>query len=176
MSGRWLQTPHADDRASADEEAGGNRPAGTVSLGQALLTAIMATILFVALLVAVYGVISLATGLDLISDPDISPLVGPVMAAFACVVVFVSVLQSLRPRGGSLRLPWARSITTAIALYLLGPLLGALLVTIDQADFFAGLLFFVHVATGPFIPASAVIAIPMVLFAPLLAASSNRPR
>ena len=136
----------------------------------------MAAILFGALLGAAYGIISLLTGRDVIAEPDIGPLIGPAMAASACFLVFVSVLLSLRPRGGPLRLPWARSVMTAIAVYLLGPAVGAILVAIDRADAFAALFFFAESVTGPFIIASAAIAVPVVLFTPLLATSSNRPR
>lgn len=136
----------------------------------------MAVVLFAALLIATYGAISLFTGLDPISQPDVSPLIGPMMAAVACALVFVSVLMSLRPRGGPLRLPWARSIITAITVYLVGPAVGAILVAIDRADLFAAVLFFAAAVTGPFIVASALLAIPVVLFTPLLASSTSRPR
>ena len=63
----------------------------------------MAMVLYGALLGCVYGFISLLTGRDVISEPDVGPLIGPVMAAVACVLVFVSVLMSLRPRSGPLR-------------------------------------------------------------------------
>lgn len=135
----------------------------------------MAAVLFGALLGAVYGFISLLTGRDVISEPDVGPLIGPIMAAAACAVVFLSVLFSLRPRGGPLRLPWARSIITAAIVYLLGPFTGAVLVAIDRADSFAALFFFAESATGPFVVASALISVPVVLFTPLLA-GSNRPR
>jgi hypothetical protein len=136
----------------------------------------MAAVLFGALLGAVYGFISLLSGRDVITEPDVGPLIGPIMAATACAVVFVSVLFSLRPSGGPLRLPWTRSIVTAAIVYLLGPFVGAVLVAIDRADLFAALFFFAESATGPFVVASALISVPVVLFAPLLAASSNRPR
>lgn len=136
----------------------------------------MASVLFGALLGAAYGFISLLTSRDVITEPDVGPLIGPIMVASACAVVFVSVLFSLRPSGGPLRLPWARSVITAVIVYLLGPAVGAVLVAIDRADFFAALFFFAESVTGPFVVASAIISLPVVLFAPLLAASTNRPR
>lgn len=136
----------------------------------------MASVLFGALLGAVYGFISLLTSRDVIAEPGVGPLVGPIMVASACAVVFVSVLFSLRPRGGPLRLPWARSVITAVIVYLLGPAVGAVLVAIDRADSFAALFFFAESVTGPFVVASAIISLPVVLFTPLLAASANRPR
>ena len=136
----------------------------------------MAAVLFGALLGAVYGFISLLTGRDVITEPDVGPLIGPIMAASACAVVFVSVLFSLRPSGGPFRLPWVRSVITAIAVYLLDPAIGAILVAVDRADSFAALFFFAENVTGPFVVASALIALPVVLLTPLLAAGSNRLR
>lgn len=163
MNERWRQTQPAEPRDAS-------------SLKRALLAAVMAAVLFGALLGAAYGFISLLTNRDVITESDVGPLLGPIMAASACTLVFVSVLFSLRPRGGPLRLPWARSIVTAIAVYLVGPAVGAILVAIDRADAFAALFFFAESVTGPFVIASALIAIPVVLFTPLLAGSSNRPR
>lgn len=136
----------------------------------------MSAVLYGALLGAAYGIISLVTNQDVITEQDVGPLLGPVMAGFACLLVFVSVLLSLRPTGGPLRLPWGRSVLTAIAVYLLGPTMGAIIVAFDRGDVFAALFFFAHSITGPFIVASALAAIPVVLFAPLLASSTNRPR
>lgn len=169
MSGRWLQTLPTDS-------GGNDGPRDASPLSKALLAAIMAAVLYGALLGAAYGMISLATNQDVITEQDVGPLLGPVMAASACVLVFVSVLMSLRPAGGPLRLPWTRSIMTAIGVYLLGPVVGAIIVAFDRGDFFAALFFFAQSVTGPFVVASAIIAIPVVLFAPLLASSSNRPR
>lgn len=168
-SGRWLQTPPTDS-------GGNDRPRDASPLSKALLAAIMAAVLYGALLGAVYGAISLITNQDVITEQDVGPLLGPVMAASACALVFVSVLMSLRPSGGPLRLPWARSVMTAIVVYLLGPAVGAIIVSFDRGDFFAGLFFFAVSVTGPFVVASAIVAIPVVLFTPLLASSSNRPR
>lgn len=169
MSERWLQTPHTDPPGND-----GLRDASPLS--QALLAAIMAAVLYAALLVAIYGIISLITGQDVVTAHNVGPLLGPVMAVAACVLVFVSVLLSLRPSGGPFRLPWARSVMTAIAVFLLGPAVGAIIVAFAREDIFAGLFFFAQNVTGPFVAASALAAIPVVLLAPLMASSNNRPR
>lgn len=131
----------------------------------------MAMVLYGALLGCAYGFISLLTGRDVISEPDVGPLIGPVMAAAACVLVFVSVLMSLRPRSGPLRLQWARAVTTSLAVYLLGPTVGAILVTVTHGNVFSALLFFTANATGPFVIASAILAAPVILGTPLLAST-----
>jgi hypothetical protein len=168
MSGRWQQTQPADS-------GGGTGSRDASPLNRAILAALMAAVLFGALLGAVYGFISLLTGRDVITEPDVGPLIGPAMAASACALVFVSVLFSLRPRGGPLRLPWARSVVTAIAVYLVAPAIGAIIVSINRGDLFTALFFFAESVTGPFVVASALLALPVVLFTPLLAASTNRP-
>ncbi|MHB1171404.1 MAG: DUF6121 family protein [Lacisediminihabitans sp.] len=151
-----------------------DHPGGS-PLKRALLAAVMATVLYGAILGFAYGVISLLTGRDVISEPDVGPLIGPVMAAVACVLVFGSVLMSLRPRRGPLRLPWGRAVTTAIAVYLLGPAVGALLVAVGRANAFSGLLFFGGNITGPFVICSAIVALPLVLAVPLLASRGQTP-
>ncbi|MEO6944816.1 MAG: DUF6121 family protein [Lacisediminihabitans sp.] len=165
---RWQQTQASEPPGAPIQDAS--------PLSRALLAAIMASVLFGALLGAVYGFISLLTGRDVITEQDVGPLIGPIMAASACAVVFVSVLFSLRPSGGPLRLPWSRSVITAVAVYLLGPAIGAILVAIHRADMFSALFFFAESVTGPFVVASALISLPVVLLAPLLATSTNRPR
>jgi Family of unknown function (DUF6121) len=134
----------------------------------------MAAVLYGALLVCAYGFISLFSGRDVIRQSDVGPLVGPVMVFVACALVLVSALLSLRPRGGPLRLPWARAITTGLAVYLLGPLAGAVIVTFDRGDVFSALLFFADNVTGPFVVASAIVAIPVLLVTPLLAGNVKR--
>ena len=136
----------------------------------------MAAVLYGAVLGAAYGIISLVTNQDVITERDVGPLLGPIMAATACAVVLVSVLLSLRPRRGPFRLPVLRAVMTAVIVYLLGPIVGGVIVMFDRGDSFAGLFFFAHSVTGPFIVASALAAIPVVLFAPLLASTTNRPR
>ena len=49
----------------------------------ATIVAVFATVLYAALLVAAFGMISLATNLDVIADRSAGPLVGPTMAGVA---------------------------------------------------------------------------------------------
>jgi hypothetical protein len=58
----------------------------------ATIVAIFATVLYLALLVAAFGLISLGTNQDVIDDPDAGPLVGPSMAGAAVVLVLVMML------------------------------------------------------------------------------------
>ncbi len=169
MRERWPQTLPADPHSDGERRHGS-------PLGQAILTALMAAVFYGALLGAAYGIISLVTNQDVITVRDVGPLLGPIMAATACVLVFVSVLLSLRPRGDSPRLPWLRAVMTALIVYLFGPVVGGVIVMFDRGDGFAGLFFFAQSVTGPFIAASALAVIPVVLFAPLLASTTNRPR
>lgn len=58
----------------------------------ATIVAVFAAALYAALIVACFGVISLAMNMDVIRDPDAGSLVGPVMTVVAVVVVFVLML------------------------------------------------------------------------------------
>lgn len=58
----------------------------------ATIVAVFAAVLYAALLVASFGVISLVTNLEVISDPDAGSLVGLVMSGVAVLVVFLMML------------------------------------------------------------------------------------
>jgi hypothetical protein len=141
-----------------------------------LLAAIMAAVFYGALLICAYGFISLFSGRDVIRQPDVGPLIGPVMVSVACALVFLSALLSLRPRGGPLRLPWARAVTTGLAAYLVGPAVGAILVMFSRGDVFSAMLFFADNVTGPFVIVSGIAAIPVLLVTPLLVGTAKSPQ
>ncbi|WP_223691853.1 DUF6121 family protein [Leifsonia poae] len=54
----------------------------------AAIVAVFAAFLYLAILVAAFGLISLATNTEVISDPAVGPLVGPVMCGAAVLTVF----------------------------------------------------------------------------------------
>jgi hypothetical protein len=58
----------------------------------ATIVAVFAAVLYAALLVASFGMISLVTNLEVISDPDAGSLVGLVMSGVAVLVVFLMML------------------------------------------------------------------------------------
>lgn len=158
----------------AEPQPSSSRPPRSFS--RALLVAGMVTVLFGALLVAVDGFLSLLTDRDVISQPDAGPLVGPVMAVVGLAVVFVSVLDGLRPPAGRIRIPVARAIGTGLIVYLLGPMAGATVYVFGQQQLMSWLVFFGGYLTSPFVIASAVLAAFTVLFLPLIASARSHAK
>ena len=146
------------------------------SFSRALLVAVMVTVLYGAILLALDGVLSLLADRDVISEPDAGPLVGPIMAVVALAIMFVSVLGGLRPTSMPPRIPVARAVTTAILVYLLGPLAGAVVYTAGQEQLLTGLLFFARYLASPFVIASAVLALVRILLLPLIGVARSRAR
>jgi hypothetical protein len=58
----------------------------------AMIVAVFAAVLYLAAVVAAFGLISLVTDEEVISDPGVGPLVGPAMAAAAVALTFVMML------------------------------------------------------------------------------------
>jgi hypothetical protein len=58
----------------------------------ATVIAFFAAGLYLALIVAAFGLISLATDTDVVADPSIGPIVGPVMVGAAAVVLLVFLI------------------------------------------------------------------------------------
>ena len=125
-----------------------------------MLFAVLSTVLFLALLVCAWGFTSLITNRDII-DEKVGPLIGPVIAGVACVLVFAAMMVQLRNGRG-----WLVPLVTAAAVYLLPSLVASTIVALDRVDAAAGLLFFAARVTGPFIPAGAIIAGILVALAP----------
>ena len=74
------------------------------------------------------------------------------------------------------RIPVARAVTTAILVYLLGPLAGAVVYTAGQEQLLTGLLFFARYLASPFVIASAVLALVPILLLPLIGVARSRAR
>lgn len=132
--------------------------------------------LYGAILVAVDGFVSLIADRDVIQESDAGPLVGPIMAVVALAIVFVSVLGGLRPTSARPAIPVARAIVTAVLVYLLGPLAGAVVYTAGQEQLLTGLLFFARYLASPFVIASAVLALVPILLLPLIGVARSRAR
>ena len=136
----------------------------------------MATVVYGALLVAIDGFVSLLTDRPVIVEPDAGPLIGPVMAIVALLIVFFSILGGLRPTDAAPSLPVGRALVTAAAVYLFSPLVGATAYAVGQPQLLTAILFFARYLASPFIIASALLAGVVVLFLPLLGAARARAR
>lgn len=146
------------------------------SFSRALLVAVMVTVLYGAILLAIDGFVSLLADRDVIQEPDAGPLVGPIMALVVLAAVFVSVLGGLRPTLARPAIPVARAVVTALLVYLLGPLAGAIVYVAGQEQLLTGVLFFARYLLSPFVIASAVLALVPILLLPLISIARSRAR
>jgi hypothetical protein len=158
----------ADERPS-------RRPA---PFSRALLIAVMVTVLYGAILVAVYGFISLLADQDVITEPDAGPLIGPIMAVVVLTIMFFSVLGGLRPTPGRprLRVPVGRAVGTATSAYLLGPMIGSIVYAFGHNQLLTAVLFFAHYLASPFVIASAIVALVLILLLPLIDMAGSAAR
>ena len=129
------------------------------------LIALVAAVVYVALMVASLGFLRLVTDRDAI-EPDASVLVGPSMVAAAAAVVFFLVLRGTRfsPRP----LPVGRSVLAAFAVWLAGPGMGGVLYAADRIEPLLAVSFFFRHLVGPFAACLVLAAFAVVLLAPLL--------
>ena len=130
------------------------------------LIALVAAIVYVSLVIASYGFLSLILHRDIITEADASVLVGPIMVLAASVGVFWIVLRGSRRRMPGLR--WGRSVVAALVVWVIGPAVGGMVYAIGRSEPFSAITFlFAHLATV-YTLASVVAAFAVVLLAPLL--------
>lgn len=92
----------------------------------ATVIAFFATALYLALIVAAFGLMSLATDTEVVADPAVGPLVGPVMvgAAALMLLIFLIVLGTRVPAERQ-RVSPAVALGVAFACYLVYAAAGA---------------------------------------------------
>jgi hypothetical protein len=134
-----------------------------------VLFSVLATVLYLACLICAWGFISLLTETDVVTEP-VGPLIGPIMAGLASVLVLFCTLFTLR--NARAVLSWTGALIAGVSVYLLPALVAAVIVALGRVDFAAGLLFFAARVTAPYVPIAALIAAAIVLVAPLV--SSGR--
>lgn len=136
----------------------------------------MVAVLYGAVLFATYGLISVFADQDVIVEQDAGPLVGPIMAFAAVCVVFLSVLSGLRPTPGGTPIPVARAILTGLAVYVIGPVAGAIVYVFGQEQLLSGLHFFVRYLLSPFVLSATLIAVITLLMLPVIARARSGAR
>jgi hypothetical protein len=130
------------------------------------LIALVAGIVFVALVIGCYGFLTLTLHREVIAEPDATLLAGPSMVLAAAVLVFYLVLRG--SRHGGRRLPWGRSVVAALGAWFAGPAVGGVVYAAGRSEPFAAIEFFFRHAGSVFTLASVVIAFVVVLLAPFL--------
>ena len=138
----------------------------------ATIVAVFATVLYAALVVAAFGMISLATNLDVIADRSAGPLVGPTMAGVATVIVFIMLLiLGVNTPPDKQRVVVGFAVATGIAAYGLFIATGAILVAAGNGEPFGVILFAGGMLASPFALTVGALAFLIALVYSILLAS-----
>jgi len=116
------------------------------------LLPILATVTYLAALIAVWGFLSLLLDRDPVDYRDAGPLLGPAMAAAACVVTWASLWRITRPRA------WGRVLAALAGSFVAMLLVGAAGYAITRSGVAWLVLAAGHFALSPFVLAAAVMA------------------
>jgi hypothetical protein len=116
------------------------------------LLPVLATVTYLAALIALWGVTSLVLDREVVDYPDAGPLLGPAMAAVASVVTWVTLWRTSRARS------WSWVAVAPAAAYVLMVLVGAAGYSVTRSD--AGWLVIAagHFALSPFVLGAALLS------------------
>ncbi|MCY7287444.1 MAG: DUF6121 family protein [Cryobacterium sp.] len=125
----------------------------------AITVALFAGALYVALIVASFGMISLFTNLDVIDDPAAGPLLGPSMVAAAAVLVLAAmVLLGIRIRPERQRVAVGNSLATGLAASGVFSIGGGIIYAVGNGQLSSVVTFAASMLLGPFAAATGVLA------------------
>ncbi|MCU1637988.1 MAG: hypothetical protein JWL94_635 [Microbacteriaceae bacterium] len=124
--------------------------------------AVMAAVIDFALLIFVFGFMSLLTDRDLIEEPDVGTLVGPAMTVTACLLVF-SLVYRRRPAGIG-----ARALYATLGTMIGAPFVGSVVFAAGRAEVAIVPVFFGRYVLSPFVLSAAIIGAAVVFAAALL--------
>lgn len=159
----------------------GDRPSDPRLVSLAL--AAFASALYLALVIAAFGLISLATDTDVIDIPGQNLLLGPTMVGSALIVVAVRLAGvaarhvRLREIGGRIpTVPLGGGALTGLAAFLVYIIVGGMLRSLAARDGEQLLLFPLHELLRPYAWALGALALLVhVLFAVVLAYTGDNP-
>ena len=143
--------------------------------------AIFATVLFAAVLIAAFGMISLLAGVEVVADPRAGELAGPVATAAATLLVLGCLLLiALRIPEERQRIAPLTAFGIGAGAYLAWAVFAALAFLFGRGDPVGALIFFGGILTGPFALAVGATAFVVALLFMLVLASRvgdrGRPR
>jgi hypothetical protein len=147
----------------------------------AAIMAVFASVLYVALVVAGFGILSLWLDEDVISDPDAGPIAGPIMSAFAVAVVFAYLLTlALRVPKERQRVAPLSALLVGFAAYAVFAIVGGVALGLGDAEAFGFVIALGSQLLSPFALAAGVLAFIVVLLDMIVIASQigdrGRPR
>jgi hypothetical protein len=122
------------------------------------LIATMTSVLFIALVIAVTGFEALLADVEVISQPDATPYLGPAMVVGGAVVVFLATAAGVRDGN-----PGVTALVAAATVYLVMLGVGAVGYALVRSDATELLVFPAGYALGPFVVGSVVVALLSVL-------------
>jgi len=147
----------------------------------ATIVALFSAALYVALIVAAFGVISLTTNQDVISEPDAGALLGPIMVTVAVAALLWFILTTVtRSPERLVRLPLGPIGLAGLAAYLGYCVSGGVVYALGSGAPFRSVIFIGGQMASPFALAVAVAGwlVALLYFLVLIArpAGSDRPR
>lgn len=128
------------------------RPANVPPPPSPALIPALAAVTYVAAVVALWGLLSLALDLDPVDYRDAGPLLGPAMVAVATVVTWASLWRIPRTTA------WSRALAAAALSFVAMLLVGAAGYAFTRGDAAWLLLAAGHFALSPFVPSAAALA------------------
>jgi uncharacterized membrane protein (DUF485 family) len=138
----------------------------------ATTVAVFATVLFGALLVAAFGMVSLVTNTDVIADRSVGPLVGPAMTAAVILLVLVMLLSlGVNTPPEKQRVAVGYSLVAGVGALLLYVLAGVVLMAFGTGDLVAATLFGGAMLGSPFAITAGFLAFLVTLVYSILLAS-----
>jgi hypothetical protein len=138
----------------------------------AMIVAVFAAVLYAAVIVAAFGMISLLTNLEVIGVPDAGPLVGPSMAAAAVVLVFILMLVlGLRTRPNRQRVAVGYALGTGLAAVGAFIIVGAILYPLGSGRPFDAVTFAASALASPFAAATGILGFVVTLLYSVILAS-----
>jgi len=147
----------------------------------AAVVAVFATVMYGALVIAAFGFISLYTDRDVIDDPSVGPVVGPVMTGVAVLVVFATLLGiALGVPEERQRISLGVAFLVGFAAYFFFGVTGGILVGAGRGDPFGFVAFLGRQLISPFAGAAGVLGFVIAILFMLVLASKvgnkGRPR
>ena len=137
----------------------------------AAVVAVFAAVLYAALLVAGFGMISLLADIEVIPVTDAGPLVGPGMAAAVLLVFALLLWLGLRTSPRRQRVALGYAAGTGIAAFLGFVAAGSVLYLLGNGTLFSGLTFAAAVLREPFAATTGILAFVVTLLYSLVLAS-----
>jgi hypothetical protein len=132
---------------------------------------VLMAVTYLAALIASWGLISLVTNTDVITEPDAGPLLGPAMAAAATIVTWI-LLARVRSSRSILGLAALAAVSTWFAMIVVG----GIGYSVTKGDFTWLLLFGGKYAVSPFVVIPALLAALAVVLTKLLTGRSPRAK